>query len=258
MTKGILLFAHDNEQIHYSLLAVWQARRIQHWLNVPVAIVTDQQSLDNLKTYNINPNHEFDKIILSNVDTDQKKDNLTFKNVDRTDAYELTPYDETLVIDTDIVIQSNRLNVVWNNAEDYLVCEHCTDTLGRDWPGLKYVNPPYGIKFYWATLFYFKKNNRSKEFFNLCKHIKENYRSYNIEYKIGDSYLRNDHVWSIAIHKLGATSIPTNLWYSINKDVVKMNNQAVVVENTIKIAEQDVHVMNKHSLMEYVKKELDV
>lgn len=258
MTKGILLFAHDNEQIHYSLLAVWQARRIQLWLNVPVAVVTDQQSLDNLKTYNINPDDEFDKIILSNINTTQQKDNLTFKNVDRTDAYELTPYDETLVIDTDIAIQSNRLNVVWNNSEDYLVCEYCTDTLGRDWPGLRYVNPPYGIKFYWATLFYFKKNNRSKEFFNLCKNIKENYTIYNLEYKIGDTYLRNDHVWSIAVHKLGATSIPINLWYSTNKDTVKMSNRAVVVEDTIKIAEQDVHVMNKHSLMEYVKKELEV
>jgi hypothetical protein len=92
----------------------------------------------------------------------------------------------------------------------------------------------------------------------LCKHIRENYTSYNIEYKIGDSYLRNDHVWSIAIHKLGAISIPTNLWYSINKDSVKMNDRAVVIENTIKIAEQDVHVMNKQSLMEYVKKELGV
>ena len=137
MTKGILLFAHDNEQIHYSLLAVWQARRIHRWLNVPVSIVTDQQSIDNLKTYNISPLQEFDKIILSEVITKQKKDALTFKNVDRTDAYDLTPYDETLVIDTDIAIQSDRLNIVWNNAEDYLVCEHCTDTLGRDWPGLR-------------------------------------------------------------------------------------------------------------------------
>jgi hypothetical protein len=37
-----------------------------------------------------------------------------------------------------------------------------------------------------------------------------------------------------------------------------MNDRAVVIENTIKIAEQDVHVMNKQSLMEYVKKELGV
>jgi len=258
MTKGILIFAHDNEQIHYSLLAAWQARRIYRWLNVPVALVTDQQSLDNLKLYNIDPNHEFDKIILSEVATTQQKDSLTFKNVDRTDAYDLTPYDETLIIDTDIVIQSDRLNVVWNNAEDYLVCEHCTDTMGRDWPGLCYINPPYGIKFYWATLFYFKKTERTKEFFDLCKHIKENYTSYNLEYKIGDTYLRNDHVWSIAIHKLGATSIPINLWYSINKDQVKMSSRAVVVEDTIKIEEQDIHVMNKHSLMSYVKKELGV
>ena len=262
MTQGILLFAHDNEQIHYSLLAVWQARRIHRWLNKPVSIVTDQQSLDNLTAQGFDPTYEFDQIILSNANTHQQKNysgtQLTFKNVDRTDAYNLTPYDETLVIDTDIAIQSDRLNVVWNSSEDYLVCEHCTDVLGRDWPGLRYINPPYGIKFYWATLFYFKKNNHSKEFFNLCKHIKENYNKYNVEYKIGDSYLRNDHVWSIAIHQLGATSIPINLWYSTDTDVVRMNSRAVVVENKIKIEEQDVHVMNKYNLIGYVKKELGI
>lgn len=262
MTQGILLFAHDNEQIHYSLLAVWQARRIYRWLNKPVSIVTDQQSINNLRAYGFDPDFEFDKIILSDVATSQKKNytgtQLTFKNVDRTDAYDFTPYEETLVIDTDIAIQSDRLNVIWNSSEDYLVCEHCTDVLGRDWPGLRYINPPYGIKFYWATLFYFKKNQHSKEFFDTCKHIKENYSKYNAEYKIRDQYLRNDHVWSVAIHKLGATSIPINLWYTIDKDVVKMNNRAVVVEDTIKIEEQDVHIMNKYSLIEHVKKELGV
>lgn len=261
MTKGILLFAHDNEQIHYSLLAVWQARRIYRWLNVPVSIVTDQQSVDNLKSYNINPDSEFDHIILSDIKTSQKKDysgtSLTFKNVDRTDAFDLTPYDETIIIDTDIAIQSDRLNILWNNTEDYLVCEHCKDALGREWPGLKYINPPFGIKFYWATIFYFKKTDHTKEFFNLCKHIKENYNKYNVEYKVGDKYLRNDHVWSIAVHTLGAQSIPTNLWYSTDADTItNMNSDSVVIENQIKIERQDVHLMNKFNLFKYVKKEL--
>jgi hypothetical protein len=77
----------------------------------------------------------------------------------------------------DIVIQSDRLNLVWNNIEDYLVCQNCKDILGRHWKALEYVNRT-GIKFYWATLFYFRKSDQSKEFFDRCNLIKENYEYY--------------------------------------------------------------------------------
>ena len=85
MNQGILLFAHDNEQVQYSLLAAWQARRIHKWLNKPVSIVTDANSLATLKLHNLD--QEFDHIILSDADTTQKKlytdRRLTFKNVNR-------------------------------------------------------------------------------------------------------------------------------------------------------------------------------
>ena len=257
MTQGILLFAHDNEQVQYSLLAAWQARRIHKWLNKPVSIVTDTKSLATLKQYNLD--QEFDKIILSDAETDQQKlytdRKLTFKNVNRIDAYELSPYDETLVIDTDIVIQSDRLNLVWNNQNDYLVCSNCKDVTGADWPTLNYVHST-GIKFYWATVFYFKKSTTSKQFFDTCKHIKENYSAYKEEYKIKDHHLRNDHVWSIAIHILGGVSLPTNLWYSLDQTHLLKMSEDTVVFDTAKIKGQDVHVMNKFSLMSFAKKEL--
>ena len=257
MNQGILLFAHDNEQVQYSLLAAWQARRIHKWLNKPVSIVTDANSLATLKQHNLD--QEFDHIILSDADTTQKKlytdRRLTFKNVNRINAYELTPYDETLVIDTDIVIQSNRLNLVWDNQNDYLVCGNCKDITGAEWPTLNYVHTT-GIKFYWATVFYFKKTAQSKQFFDMCKHIKENYSKYKEEYGIKDQYLRNDHVWSIAIHLLDGVEIPTNLWYSLDQTpLLKMSNDTVVFDK-VKIQGQDVHVMDKFSLMGHVKKEL--
>jgi hypothetical protein len=258
MNQGILLFAHDNEQIQYSLLAAWQARRIHKWLNKPVSIVTDSNSLSTLKHHNLA--QEFDHIILSDAKTDQKKiyakEQLTFKNINRTDAYDLTPYDETLVMDIDIVIQSNRLNLVWNNIEDYLVCKNCLDILGRKWTALEYLNRT-GIQFYWATLFYFKKTGQTKEFFKYCNHIKENYKDYAEEYGFDDSYIRNDHIWSVAIHQLGAAEIPTSLWFGISTDpLIKMTVDSIVV-NGVGIRGQDVHVMDKYSLMEHVLKELD-
>lgn len=257
MTQGILLFAHDNEQIQYSLLAAWQAKKIHKWLNKPVSLVTDQNSLDTLKRYNLE--RLFDHIILSHETTDQQKayagQELTFKNIDRVCAYDLTPYDETLVMDTDIVVHSDRLNVVWNSSEDYLVCKNCRHVQGRTWTAFDHVSYG-GIEFFWATLFYFKKNHASREFFDLCKHIKENYKDYIKEYRIRDNYLRNDHVWSIAVHILGGITIPTNLWYGLDTDSLSViTDNGVVVGNT-KIKNQDVHVMDKFGLMKHVKQEL--
>lgn len=257
MTQGILLFAHDNEQIQYSLLAAWQARRIHKWLNKPVSIVTDIQSVETLKKHNLDK--EFDQIILSDAETTQQKiytdKLLTFKNVNRIHAYELTPYDETLVIDTDIAIQSDRLNLVWNNTEDYLVCKHCSDVFDRNWTALKHVHMA-GIEFYWATLFYFKKTARAKQFADLCKYIQENYQTYIDEYGITDRYLRNDHVWSMAINQLGGAVIPSTLWYGTGNDpITRMTDDTVSFEQA-KIQGQDVHIMHKFSLMEYVKQEL--
>ena len=68
-TKGFLLFAHNNEEIDYALLAAWCAKRIHQYLDKPVSIVADQTTINKLghnKKY-------FDKIILSEISYNQKR-----------------------------------------------------------------------------------------------------------------------------------------------------------------------------------------
>jgi hypothetical protein len=69
MTQGFSLFAHDNEEIQYGLLAAWQAQRIKKWLGKPVSLVTDEQTLNKIEKFK----NLFDHIILSEVNTGQKK-----------------------------------------------------------------------------------------------------------------------------------------------------------------------------------------
>jgi hypothetical protein len=268
MTQGFLLFAHDNEQISYGLFAVWQARRISKWLNKPTSLVADQNTIDSLGLL-INM---FDKVILSDALSSQKKNyngqQLSFNNIDRCMAWELTPYDETVVIDTDIVIQSNRLNLVWNNAEDMLVCKNSNDVFGRKFVGFNHISN-YGIKFFWATEFYFKKNNNSKVFFDMCNRIKKNYNWYAHVYDITTKYIRNDHVWSIALHELGgkansdwAVQLPFNLYFSVDRDrIIKMEEDSILLHADDKIRKVqgcDVHTMNKFDLIQHIKKELEL
>ena len=266
MTQGFLLFAHDNEQISYGLLAAWQAQRISKWLNKPVSLVADEQTISNLGTLV----KMFDKIIVSNSLTTQQKNyngqKLTFNNVDRCMAWDLTPYQETVIIDTDIVIQSNRLNTVWGHEDDILVCRNSNDVFGRKFVGFDNISN-YGIKFFWATEFYFKKNEQSKVFFDTCLRIKQQYNWYAHIYDITAKYMRNDHIWSIALHELGGrtnsnwvTELPFNLYFSIDSDsIISMDNDTVILHGNNKIRKVqgcDLHAMNKQSLIEHVKKEL--
>ena len=268
MSQGFLLFVHDNEQIQYSLLAVWQARRIRQWLNKPVSIVTDQQSLSNLKNQNLD--QEFDHIIISDAISRQQKkygdQQLSFHNVDRCMAWNLTPYDETILIDTDIAIQSDRLNTLWNHQEDLLVCKYSSDLLGRTFTGFDFLSN-YGVEFYWATVCYFKKNDNTQTFFNNCLRIKEKYSWYAHVYDITTSYIRNDHIWSISLHELGGSAnstwvskIPFNLYYTLDTDqIASMSGDAVTVfnkENIAKIKGSDLHIMNKFDLLDRVRDEL--
>jgi serine/threonine protein kinase len=183
---------------------------------------------------------------------------IPFKNLDRCDAYDLTPYDETLVLDIDIAIASDTLNSVWGCDEDILISNSSVDILDRHQDEFLFLKD-HGIKFHWATEFYFRKSPLAEEFFTRCKTIKENYAWYAILYGIPNYPLRNDHVWSIAIHEMGYpfATIPRKLRYAIDKDsIVQLNTDGVVIageadkkQRLVKLKNQDVHLMNKFELV---------
>jgi hypothetical protein len=276
MTQGILLFAHNNDQVNYGLLAVWQAKRIQQWLSKPVTLVTDAETIVSLKHLGINVREVFDSFIISETDTTQKRrlgsEFLIFRNVDRSNAYDLSPYDETLIMDTDIAIMSDNLNIVWNSDEDLMVSKHTRDAFDRTWPEFQYLKD-HGIEFYWATECYFKKSPTSELFFNTCKKIRNNYTWYSIVYGMPSSPIRNDHVWSIALHELGGEAganwcptIPNTLVYSIDRDnLLKLTDISAVVggivnqyPRVIKVEKQDLHIINKYDLIAAVKEEMGI
>ena len=276
MSQGVLLFAHNNEQINYGYLAVWQAKLIKQYLNKPVTLVTDKTTVYDLHNKKLYNKELFDSVVISDAETDQKRllgtEWVVFKNVDRCNAYELSPYDETIVMDTDILLQTAKLNLLWNSNADLLVSKDAHDVFDRKYPEFVSLKE-HGIDFYWATEFYFKKSDTAKLFFDTCKRVKDNYAWYAILYGMNSSPIRNDHVWSIALHELGGTqngswaeTIPRALRFSTDKDsILKIDSTGVTLGTSIKdktqvarVSGQDVHLMNKIQLLEVVKKELGV
>ena len=106
MSRGVLLFAHNNSEIDYAKLAVYAAQRAKKFLQVPVSVVTDNKSIfDNVDADVFDNIIELsDKLTVNHkyfADGSNKNVHTVWNNTSRYSAYSLTPYDDTLVIDVD-------------------------------------------------------------------------------------------------------------------------------------------------------------
>ena len=263
MTKGVLLFANNNGTLNYIKQAEFLAKRIHKYLNLPVSLVTTSD-------YD-NSNNLFDNIIQSTSknyhnttkrhhDGDLYNKITTFLNTDRADVYYLTPYDETIVMDTDYVISNDILNNCFVQQKNLLLYKDAIH-VGIHTGTSEFLRiSDTSIDFYWATVFYFKKSEQTKMFFDLVKHIKENYQHYRNLYQITSTVFRNDYAFSIAAHIMGyVKELPGKMIYSTHKDVLhKINNVNIklLIEKQDRVGEYtllnskgvNLHVMNKFSL----------
>ena len=277
-TVGAVIFAQNNSSIDYVKLAIFAATRIKTFLNIPVSIITDSADW-MLKTY---PKESkiFDQIIkIENVSTpNQKRFNdgtlsskfLEWKNLSRNSVYDLTPYDKTLVIDSDYIINSSVLTNALNSDHSFQIYKDCFSL--SSWRGtteFTRINQ-YSIPFYWATTFIFEKTIEVKYFFTVVEHIKTNWQYFRTLYSIEVPTFRNDFAFSIAIHLMNsktsgmfAQQLPGKMFYISDRDLlislddVKMK---FLIEKENYLGEYtaasmnntDVHIMNKLSLSRFI------
>ena len=139
----------------------------------------------------------------------------------------------------------------------------------RDTSEFKYLNQ-YSIPFYWATVFYFKKTQVSQAFFDLIKHIKENWLYYKNLYSIDSFTFRNDFAFSIAVHIFNDSKnfnnvgvFPGKMYYTLDKDLLVSgtdNSFTFLIEKekyngeytAMKVRNLDIHIMNKYSLSRFI------
>lgn len=289
MSKGILVFAHNNEQIDYGKMAYITAKFAKKNLNVPISLVTNKGTLEWMKDNdNLEVDSVFDKIILTNnhdltrnqrryYDGSLEYKKADFKNGYRAQAYEFSPYEQTLVIDVDFLIVNNRLNNIWDSESDFMINKTSYDLANSRNPlEFKRVSD-HSIDFFWATAFYFKKNLWTKTFFGLCQHIEENYDYYRFVYRIDSHMLRNDYIFSIAIHIMGGFSnkinpppLPCEIYYTLDRDeLIRVDSNKsflFLVQKKGHLGEytlartnnQNIHIMNKFSINRHEKELLEV
>lgn len=271
MSSGVVLIARNNGSIDYIMQAAFLAKRVCKYMNLPTTLLTD-----DVKTAEQRYSDVFDYIIeLKDSglhshriyhDGTYSRKILEFKNVDRARVYDLTPYDETLLLDTDFIIANDTLNYCFEQNHNFLIYKDAVDLAGwRNTDEFKTITP-IGPQFYWATCVFFRKSSTNKIFFDLLQHIVDHWLHYKTIYNIPSSVFRNDYVFSIGIHIMNgyiendfARHMPGKKFYILDRDIcLDINDDEFLLlterddnskeYNPHKIKGSNVHVMNKFSL----------
>ena len=261
MNNGILVYAFNNQKIDYIKQAKQLAIRAKHYLDLPTTLITDQQihdeCFDNVVVYD-----DVNTISNKTYRNRNQSHNLSFKNCARIFAFDHTPYDKTIILDSDILICNDQYAKCFEQSDDLLMYDSATDITGiRTTEEFEFVSD-IGCKFYWATCVYFEKTKKVEVFFNLLQHVFENYAYYKVLYDLPTNVYRNDYAFSICAHILNDFNqgdvigkFPGSLYHSTDRDsLIKIQDDNllfVTEKNTaVKTKAVNVHCMNKFNLEE--------
>jgi len=244
MSKGVLLFCFDTEHTRYHRILERCVRLVQKNISKNITVITD------FKTYSMmspmgHINYRFIEPELGN-----KKNGLEWRNVDRHMAYELSPYDTTLVMDIDYFCFSDNLRQLFDTEHDFLVPDTAHDLTGRNtfdqrrWSMIPMV---------WATVLLFKKNDRVRKIFDTVKYIKQHYSYFAEMYRIYARNLRNDYLFAMALQQINGFTGYEKMAFALptlppDCEVIKMTDTGLAWKHNDKIScveHQDVHVLNK-------------
>lgn len=261
MTTGALIFAYNNEQIDYVAMAAWTAKNIRRHLGIPVALVSDQKT-----------NHFFEQqIYCPSPGTNGRwfgdfKQQVTWHNNTRVNAYELSPWNQTLVLDADYVVASNQLQTILNSNQDFVAHQRAYDITGlKDFEDLNYFGT-HRMPMWWATVMMFRRSQHAELIFKTMNMIRDHWDHYRSIYNITQSTYRNDYALSIALgvvngHTLNHSGMPWNL-ASLTPDhqLTQVDADHYRVEfltpdqkpRWIELKNQDFHAMGKKTLGEIV------
>ncbi len=176
-SRGIVAFATNTSATNYVSIANKTVALASKKLNLPYVIITDSETFSSTR---------YDRDLGQFVE---------WKNFNRHTAYDLSPYNETLVIDVDYVVQDHSLGQVFDLDFDYLLTRSARSINNEQ------INPlmgKYSLPFVWATVFAFRKTARAKMFFDLVGRVQKNYGYYRDLFDIEARNFRNDYAFAIA------------------------------------------------------------
>ncbi len=239
-SRGIVAFALNTESTDYLSIAQLTVPLAAKVLGLPYTIITEEQINDYVYT-----NFRYD------VDSDEF---VRWRNIGRNLAYELTPYDETMVIDVDYIVQDRELLKLFELSWDYLLMRNARSLNNQQ---IAQHMGTYSLPYVWATVFAFRKTPKSELFFNLVKRIQNNYHYYRELFLVESRQYRNDYAFAMADTIVSGFCLQTNgipgrllnVTQPIESMLVK-NNKIVIKDSTTAyvVPKMNLHIMSKQYL----------
>lgn len=243
MSKGCVIFADKTDLFDYERLAEMAAARVKRYLDLPVTILTTENAADNKRTFT------------------GHTENFSWKNLGRTKAYELSPYNRTLLIDADFFVASDSLLPHINGSFPLGIVKDMRNPATGDpfVPMLGYSK----IQQLWATVMIFDKSDIASKIFETADHVLCHYQYYSKLYGFNYSPVRNDYAFTIACHLMGGYGQSDfSLKYTMNNcdfntEIIEVNDEDVLIrykkgDKTMlqRLKGMDLHLQNKISLFE--------
>jgi len=240
MTQGCLIFAHNNGDIDYVKLAERSAKNIKQYLGLPTTIITDIDT----KTSSTRWFADYDK-------------SVKWLNSGRSRAYELSPYDQTVLLDADYIVNSDQLLNLFRSGQDFLAHRNANSVTGTGWSKQLNTFGEYRFPMWWATVVYFTKSDTARAIFDAMQMVETNYEHYANLYNFKKHPYRNDYALSIALNiadghfNAEQFDIPWTLQSVVPEHVLTRTDNVYTVRydnKRIELSGMDFHAMGKKHL----------
>jgi hypothetical protein len=249
-SRGVLVFAINSKTVDYVAIADNTSRLISHNLQLPITLVTDETGA---------PEFPYDSVIRisssgSTYRHTSQETKVEWKNFDRYLAEQLSPYNETILVDTDYLVLDDSLLKLFDTEFDYKLMHYNNTADGISYSEMGVASLPY----VWATVVLFRKTERAKLFFNLVGRVQRNYDYYRSLYNVREGNYRNDYAFAIANCILSGYTITDTQgipWpmFTVEKDIEKivLSDQFLKVchgTDAVVVPYSNIHIMDKKYL----------
>ncbi len=279
--NGVCMFAYNNEQLDYVKFAYICARFVKRNMkNNETCLITNEGSYDWLiqSTGQDSIDDAFDYVVFDNPEPGKRnmrvhhdspwtEFNAPFTNTNKHQVFDHTPFERTLLIDTDFIIANNFYDYLFDTDVD-IGMHRYAQYIGGEPPYMNEVTlNPSGVNHWWSTVVYFDQSPVSKMFFDMWDHVRQNYEYYSLLYQFPPHLFRTDYCVSIASHLMNGMNnddfvhdfLGTPLVNMDQKDdIVKFNDLENIVflkhnrsepwkNILLKHTNENMHLMNKRA-----------
>jgi hypothetical protein len=261
---GFLIYNIPSPTLDYSTVAKICVRHLKHHMpHIPVAVCgapIDQADI-NIPIEDIAHNQ---RTYVHKREVHKE----TWYNLTRDRSLDVTPFERTVLMDSDYIVQTNQLELLLQSQSPIMMYDRIynikEDSVEIEYLGsnqIAYANFDNKISMKWATVLAFDHSEPSKQLFAYWKQAIKNYRYYELMYKWrNDGTIWNDKAITIAHQQLTNYTNSNQYvipWHhpfaSFACDVDYIGLDKIILRDPKGAFEvkTDVHILNKKELLKH-------